>query len=81
MVTNLSQFEQRNSPAEIAVQLMRARLIQTQPEKRCLGSKCSFSGLLFIVTHLVFVKISEFLHFPELTYNSSSLLQNYYSIN
>lgn len=60
MVTNLSQFEQRNSPIEIAVQLMRARLIQTQSERRYLGSECSLSGLLFIVTHLVFVKFQNF---------------------
>lgn len=32
MMTNLSQFKQRNSHVEIAIQLMRLKLIQAQYE-------------------------------------------------
>lgn len=73
MITDLSQFEQRNSYVETAVQLMRPRLIQTQYEEEILKFQTQSPRL---INYMYNYRICTF---SQTQPYSPSLLKHYYS--
>ena len=73
MITDLSQFEQRNSYVETAVQLMRPRLIQTQYEEEILKLQTQSPRL---INYMYNYRICTF---SQTQPYSPSLLKHYYS--